>query len=1704
MEIYPAFSERFFNQEINWQTHGITYSTKNQCIEVADEGQIEELAIKYFDSIVQNPDVQQSIRSRSLEQKKIFHANLVHLAQTTSNISIKIKIYTLDRFFSNSYDDLDEIGNKAKNCVILDDLLVKEKMPSFCTLKHSEIKNFLLSQGYDLDAAWADFVLLQGSSETLLPTAAQKLEEIRTEVKRIFEDHIFTSAQLDGLLELLSENDVVMVRSTGREDSQKAANAGGNETLPSKPNLADISKVIGQVIASYIDEKSLAQRLLNHEDILEKPYLPVMVQKMVGERIRFGELPEQNKQKIPVSFVLYTSEAEGNANGVVHIQASYGHGEGVVNSTVNLDSYYLYDDDTRHEVISPKHERMICIEEVVEGKVKLNIQATPNPPDIIKSPCLDQKALKALKQAAELIENYYQMPMDVEGVYLPEKDTVYIVQARPLVSKKNVEPTYTEIPKQQRHEIKGRLIGEGTGEVKIIKSKDNIIVAETLDAALRHYLKPDTNRKAVQAVIVRQMAGSTSHAATTFRGEKMPVLAIENLEKVEDLIHNNEPFLVDIQRTALFELSPIIPNAQNMEVAQLNDALRAMQMLCMGRISYPLPLEQTLTMPRWDQLQQNLNEYIQKVEQSPLWQEISDKSLNERVALLSERSELDKAEVALASISKDLFKAVKKYGNEEVAALPLLNALVAMKEAQNAISVYQSLTQEEKNNEVGEQLYKRVLIAKKWLETALIQESSRFVIGSESFNQYLAEIKAEKKIESIWNRVPNLARSKDSILMTEREAKEFFIQYAKVGKTALRPELASAWESFVLTIAKSRSMQDNQRLARLLKIMQEKNVMPEFMQLVFETQWKKSQGDAVECLNRLEQEISHALSYLEGMPPIHKLMNKWERKISDWSQTAKFDNNWKQFVNDIPGVIQNPDWMTLLQNPDCPPFAKSILLKSIERLTNVYDKSIKSFKGSCEHTPENIKRFGIMLEPYHELMRKMVCLIPSKVYESWINKTIVDQKSSQRDRMLESISTSFVKCKESRNPVQFLPQNFSVANAKIGSGANFSRGFIQKEQTMTLENLFSLMHQNILESISVLQHENGLRIEQLPDYVQALTKDLMKPYEQIGTNIIGYQVYEKKETFTPNILSIDVSEFPKVKVPINIPLRNHSSNIQITYDALTKVSELKIELLGEARNDRLYTLCVAALFAGMANDLNIKTLPNGDIMSASIGWEWSERNQNQEALVRHLVEAMLLGTFENDRMTFDTFEKKFLTPITKQHLKEKLSEMGPKLWSVLNAHNSTNPGGVNIRDRLFGHQSPEENYFELFDPFDFIENVPEYSEKFLEARSQEIAQLLYQRMTDGTLPAEKGFAIFKRMCSGEKTPIFDYMMSDPTIPEEWKWKFANQIIDIPKNKPITDSLKSLILNGLHNGSNGDQLALFIAKLQSKNIPLNYVMTDEIMEEYVRTRGSELTTLILSALPSENFLAKALTCCPNLRGLKLIEININDKDVETFVNGPITQLEFLSFEGCDLNSDKIRKLFQSDLRKLQTLEIEYCDLNSETMNWICESDLTNLHDLNLSGSCQDPETIQQLVNAKSFSNLASLNMKRNKLGKEGVEQLLKANFIENLKYLNLDTNKINLVGIKLLSSTEKLKKLEELSLLNNGVRDISMTYLARAKLPNLKTLRVNTSTLNDFSLTSIGIIKLLESKTMTSLEHIVCDNMAELMAHPMYHKLKRAP
>jgi hypothetical protein len=217
-------------------------------------------------------------------------------------------------------------GNKSANLMELDNIcarLNKEgvavQVPAILPISHYTIEKFLETHSLKLDQLWLEFEAAQGDERKCLTLEAKRvLEGIQKSIYDIFENHKFNSSEIEAWLVNQQEKPLLMVRSTGKEDTDTVANAGGNDSISAVPaNNKEISSAMAQVISSScFSSKSIEQRLLAGDDILQKPFIPVLVQRMVGEKLGGAE----QEKSIPVCGVTYAYEAEGRTPGWNHVR----------------------------------------------------------------------------------------------------------------------------------------------------------------------------------------------------------------------------------------------------------------------------------------------------------------------------------------------------------------------------------------------------------------------------------------------------------------------------------------------------------------------------------------------------------------------------------------------------------------------------------------------------------------------------------------------------------------------------------------------------------------------------------------------------------------------------------------------------------------------------------------------------------------------------------------------------------------------------------------------------------------------------------------------------------------------------------------------------------------------------------------------------------------------------------------------------------------------------------------------------------------------------------------------------------------------------------------------------------------------------------------------------------------------------------------
>ncbi|MFZ4099796.1 MAG: PEP/pyruvate-binding domain-containing protein, partial [Chlamydiia bacterium] len=415
-----------------------------------------------------------------------------------------------------------QFGTKAAH-LILQKLILEEaprdlhpSVPKFVAVPHKAVAAFLEQHL----PGWSD-----------LP-----IQSLGQEVEKVFEAHPEECVHRCGLSGIMSKarekNGSLMVRSTGMEDSKQMSNAGGNESVVDvKPEAASVARAIGKVIASYMSEDSLAQRRLLGNVQEKSPFVPVLVQTM------FGESESAGAEEIPVGGAFFTQEAQGPTPGLVVIQATYGHGEGVMMGKGPSDSYYLLDGQ-RYSAVSSKRYRL------VPGGGRLVPEM--NEPEVWDRPALSPAVLAHFEKLCRHFERVYGCPMDGEFVWDPVKQRLHIVQVRPIVMRP-AQGSYVDLQqakKLQRVRMKECVVSAGGGVVTVEKPAQ-IVFAKTLLQALQD-LK-SRPKGTVRAAVVESSCKILEHGASVFREAQIPLLVGSKVE-----IPNKHQLLVDPQRCSLW------------------------------------------------------------------------------------------------------------------------------------------------------------------------------------------------------------------------------------------------------------------------------------------------------------------------------------------------------------------------------------------------------------------------------------------------------------------------------------------------------------------------------------------------------------------------------------------------------------------------------------------------------------------------------------------------------------------------------------------------------------------------------------------------------------------------------------------------------------------------------------------------------------------------------------------------------------------------------------------------------------------------------------------------------------------------------------------------------------------------------------------------------------------------------------------------
>jgi translation initiation factor 2B subunit (eIF-2B alpha/beta/delta family) len=786
-------------------------------------------------------------------------------------------------------------GNKTFNlCVLtaltqsINDTLLRSSttrmaVPQFFAISHQDLSAYL-NDKIGLDNLWKQFQTQQGNNTKELDMSATlTLNEIRTKIAETFSykteiPDAFKQQIRDFVLQ--DPESLLMVRSSGDEDRTDIANAGGNESVPSVPaNAIAIWQAMGVVVQSYFSEKSLRQRLLAGDTITTRFFIPVLIQRMVGEKTLTAKNPT-NPLDIPISGVMFTQESMGNTPNVVEIQTAYGHNTGVVNSLVAVDTFYSGPSGVIHPIIRKKTDRLASF----KTKTGITLNRINNPIALQSKPTLPTSLVNDLGNIARTIGITYNHPMDIEFVVKRDtaNATIYLVQARPLIERKFAQaPNYlsdafvASLSPQQL--AKGQAIGVAGGFIRTITSADELIMRDELPQALNEY-HDNPEREKIRAVIVTKMAPTTSHEATQFKGYALPVLVVspESKAHVEQLLSKGS-ILIDTQRALI-----VSPEAQTPTIDQGWYAHPIAE--CTSIIShYMLPegsefrtryasYIQQLSTKKKDDLTQTHRQLLDLIKKSP------DKAVvTDALARIINRIAQQISSKGNNSPENDYLQLFLRAGGEQEQTLLdetqriIAHAIVCAAEILYTMDTLQTITPA---NRIS------YLYPIKFLEATILQQANPEIVDSYSYVLLRKMLKEDR--EAINTIAPALPANAQEVEQTVGlKNLEYILQLEKMNVLALDDTIKSRWQQFIQQLTASANSAPVAKFASIISQLNDLNVLDLWINTSFMNDATKEQNAITLCNNAIA-EFEQNKDIIATSSQKKSILAAWNNKIESW------------------------------------------------------------------------------------------------------------------------------------------------------------------------------------------------------------------------------------------------------------------------------------------------------------------------------------------------------------------------------------------------------------------------------------------------------------------------------------------------------------------------------------------------------------------------------------------------------------------------------------------------------------------------------------------------------------------------------------------------------------------------------------------------------------------------------------------------------
>lgn len=332
-------------------------------------------------------------------------------------------------------------------------------------------------------------------------------------------------------------------------------------------------------------------------------------------------------------------------------------------------------------------------------------------------------------------------------------------------------------------------------------------------------------------------------------------------------------------------------------------------------------------------------------------------------------------------------------------------------------------------------------------------------------------------------------------------------------------------------------------------------------------------------------------------------MGKGKTSVVSSFQTLQ---NWSAYSRDR--ILKDYDFIATGFNA----LAQKAILSLAFDLADLMDKIIKSTKSSPDDAEKDklllVRRFFTLLKPYHALMQNWVSIIPDHKFTEWATEIgFHNSASNGKCGMLHLISQALEFKRDKLEEKELHPSGaMSIAALKLGSTGSFSRQFDLRE--ITLEDLFSLMHQNLLSAIAVLNRAGEIPVEYLPEALRPLFQTFQQGGQGGGSSKL-------------ELLNMSHS-YPHLNFEYNLPLRNHSARFTIIYNQQSQQIIFHGHIFGRELGYRMEVIADLIRAEGPLFHFDIKKEPSFSNRAQAIEFTWAFHANRLPDIASTLLEAI--------------------------------------------------------------------------------------------------------------------------------------------------------------------------------------------------------------------------------------------------------------------------------------------------------------------------------------------------------------------------------------------------------------------------------------------------------------------------------------------------